>query len=197
MGAVTAWDLEVLHFITEHMRIDLLSPVMKFITSLGDAGAVWIALAVLFLILRRTRRTGFAMALALVICLLVTNLTIKPLAARIRPYDLDRTIMLLIAPPSDYSFPSGHAAASFSCAFAMVFAGSKKSGIAALCLACVIGFSRLYVGVHYPTDVMGGILIGLAISALAAWLTSLIYPRLEKRFSKKGSVVETSPDDPA
>lgn len=86
----------------------------------------------------------------------------KNLFHRVRPYDIRTSIELLVKRPLDYSFPSGHTAASFTAVVALSFAGEKRAWKAALVLACLIAFSRMYLYVHYPTDVLGGVLVGIA-----------------------------------
>ena len=95
------------------------------------------------------------------------NLVLKPLAARPRPCWIDEQVKLLVAAPKDYSFPSGHSAASFAAAVS-IFVMHKKEGAAALILACLIAFSRLYLFVHFPTDVLAGIAVGFICAFLAA-----------------------------
>ncbi len=136
--------------------------VMCFITKLGDAGMIWIVLAVILLLIPKTRKTGIVIMAALCIDLVLCNGILKNLFARIRPCEVNTQIQLLIARPDDFSFPSGHTAASFSAVAALYFSGERKLWKLALALACLIAFSRLYLYVHYPTDILGGIFVGLA-----------------------------------
>lgn len=147
-------------WIQENLRADVLTPIVRFITSLGDEGIFWIALTVLLLIFRKTRRAGMCCALALILDLLVVNICLKPLVARTRPYDVLQLIQPLIENPHDFSFPSGHSAVSFAGAWAFFRSTGRKWGVPALVLAALIALSRLYVGVHYPTDVLFGALTG-------------------------------------
>lgn len=98
---------------------------------------------------------------ALVLDVILCNGILKPLFARVRPCDVNTTIQLLVPRPSDYSFPSGHTAASFAAVTALFFAGEKNLWKPALVLAVLIAFSRLYLYVHYPTDILGGIAVGV------------------------------------
>ena len=139
----------------------LLDKILAFITSLGNAGIIWIALAVVLLILPKTRKTGIIVAAALLMDLVLCNLILKNLVARVRPYDVNTAIAILIKKPLDFSFPSGHTAASFAAMTALFLAKMKKAWIAALVLAVLIAFSRLYFYVHYPTDVLGGAVVGI------------------------------------
>lgn len=149
------------------LRSAALNGPMRFVTTLGNAGAVWIALAVVLLTFRRTRRAGAACALALMLGALVTNAAIKPLVQRTRPYETIDSLTLLVARATDYSFPSGHATSSWAAAWAL-FRMRKRWGASALMLAALISLSRLYVGIHYPSDVLCGTLIGLAAGEAAA-----------------------------
>ena len=131
--------------------------VMLFFTRLGNAGFVWIALAAILLLFRRTRRAGCILALALVCDLVLCNFILKPLVHRVRPCDLLPEVTLLIPHPSDYSFPSGHTAASFTAVAALWLAEKKR-------------LAGLYLCVHFPTDILGGVLVGLVCGWLGKWL---------------------------
>lgn len=156
----------ILLWIQNSLRCGLLTPLMRAITTLGNGGAFWTALTVLLLIFRRTRRIGVYCAASMLLTLLVVNLCIKPLAARTRPYELIQGLEILVSRPHDYSFPSGHSANSLSCAWTLFRLAPKKYGVPALVLAVLIALSRLYVGVHFPTDVLAGAAIGVLLSEL-------------------------------
>ena len=98
------------------------------------------------------------------------NGILKNLVGRIRPFDVNTSIQLLVARPHDYSFPSGHTAASFAAAVILFLQLPKKYGIPALILAVLISFSRLYLGVHYPTDVLAGAVSGTLIALAVHWI---------------------------
>ena len=134
---------------------------MVFITRLGDAGIIWIVLSIVLLLIPKTRKSGVVMVAALVVDVILCNIVLKNLVARTRPYDVNTGVHLLVAKLHDYSFPSGHTAASFASVTALYLAGEKKLWKFALVLACLIAISRLYLYVHYPTDVLGGILFGV------------------------------------
>lgn len=154
-------EFTILDFL-QGIRTPVGDAVMCFITKLGDAGMIWIVLAVILLLIPKTRKTGIVIMAALCIDLVVCNGILKNLFARIRPCDVNTQIQLLIARPDDFSFPSGHTAASFAAVAALYFSGERKLWKPALILACLIAFSRLYLYVHYPTDILGGIFVGLA-----------------------------------
>ena len=171
--------MPILQFIQEHMRNPVLDDILVFITTLSDGGAVWIILAALLLIFPKTRRAGAAMAVSLAIEFTLCDLIIKPIVARPRPCDVDPSVALLISRQNSWSFPSGHTGAAFSGAVSLTLSRSKLWP-AALLLAVVTGFSRLYPFVHYPTDVLAGALLGV-ISAFAGKLVSekLLLPQRE------------------
>ena len=152
----------------------VLDTLMCAITRLGDAGIFWILLCMVLLILPKTRRSGVILMAALLVDLVICNGILKPLVHRIRPFDVRTGIELLVKRPTDYSFPSGHTAASFASVTALYLAGEKKLWIPALVLAVLIAFSRLYLYVHYPTDVLGGVVAGLAAGALGYWLVKKV-----------------------
>ncbi len=154
-------DGKLLFFIQEYLRFGWLTKVMRFITSLGDGALIWIVLAAVFLCFHRYRKTGVAMAVALLIGYLVTNLILKNLVLRVRPYDALVGLQALIGPLRDSSFPSGHATSSIAAGFVALRGAPRYIGIPAFVLAVLIALSRLYLGVHYPTDVLAGALIGL------------------------------------
>ena len=148
----------------------VLDTVMCGITRLGDAGIIWILLCIVLLVLPKTRKSGVILMAALLVDLVICNGILKPLVHRIRPFDVRTGIELLVKRPTDFSFPSGHTAASFASVMALYLAGEKKIWISSLGLAVLIAFSRLYLYVHYPTDVLGGVVAGLAAGALGYWL---------------------------
>ena len=161
--------MQVLDFIQLNIRNEFLDVLMPVITSLGNGGILWIAIALIFIATKKYRPEGFAMLSALLMHLLVCNIILKPLIARIRPCDINTTVELLIPRPKDYSFPSGHTSASFAAATVILYA-DRRMGVPAVILAAAIAFSRLYLYVHYPSDVLGGAVLGIAFGALARYI---------------------------
>ncbi len=159
MSAITQAELSVLDFIRDHVGCALFDRLMPAVTFLGDGGAVWIALTAALLIFRRSRRYGAMLALSLMMGAFVCNAVLKPLVARARPFEAGGFSGLLIAAPEDFSFPSGHTTAAFAAAAVFLLAGIRGRW-AVLVLAALISFSRLYLYVHYPTDVLAGVLLG-------------------------------------
>lgn len=168
------FDLPILEWIAANLQCAFLDTVMPLITLLGDAGIFWIAVAVVLLFIPKYRKVGLSMGIALILGLLVCNVTLKPLVARIRPYEyqlihFQKVIELLIETPHDYSFPSGHTIASFEAATVLLM-HSKKMGIPAMILAVLIAFSRMYLYVHYPTDVLCSVILGICFAFLGNFL---------------------------
>lgn len=166
-------ELQILD-VLQTIHNQALDTIMCAITRLGDAGIIWILLCIVLLILPKTRKSGVVLMAALLVDLVVCNVILKPLVHRIRPFDVKTGIELLVKRPTDYSFPSGHTAASVASVMALYLAGEKKIWVPALVLAVLIAFSRLYLYVHYPTDVLGGMIIGIAAGAIGYWLVKKV-----------------------
>ena len=155
-------EFEILYAIN-NLHNPILDKIMIGITMLGDAGIFWIILALVLICIKKTRKCGILMLFAMLIGLIIGNGILKNLIARSRPCWIDPNVPLLIPNPDDFSFPSGHTLASFESAI-MIFLHNKKWGTVALTIALLISFSRLYLFVHFPTDVLGAIILALAIS---------------------------------
>lgn len=158
------FELSILDFIQTHLRNTVLDTVMPAITVLGNGGILWIGSTALLLLLPKTKKIGAAMAAGLLLEALCCNLILKPLVERIRPCDVNSAVQLLITRPTDFSFPSGHTGASFAATAALYFKKSRL-WIPASALSVLIAFSRLYLYVHYPSDVLAGAMLGI----LAGW----------------------------
>ena len=207
--AITSFDLGVLKFIYDNLRFPVLNEIMWFITHLAEPFIAPIYPVIFILIgtavyLKRRRagtldesfrpkfdfaRLGWMMGVALLLGLIICNLTLKPLIARPRPYTVEGfEYLLMIETQSEKSFPSGHSVAVFEIAFAVAYATrgrGKKWGVIAYICAVLVAYSRLYVGVHYPTDVICGAVIGTVCGILGCLLVNWIYKRfIEKRIYK-------------
>ena len=182
-----SFDLPILDWIQANLTSPLADEIWPRITLLGDDGIFWIALAVILLFFRKTRRTGLGMGIAMALGLLVCNIILKPTVGRPRPYDyqeeLGVIIPLITKRMHDFSFPSGHTIASFE-ASVVILLNHKKAGIAALVLAFLIAFSRLYLYVHYPTDVIVSIFLGTAFAFLGNFLSGKVMNHLPQRKGK-------------
>ena len=179
------FDLPILEWIAANLHCPFMDTIMPIITLLGDAGIFWILCSVVMILIPKTRKAGLSMGISLLIGLLVCNVTLKPLVGRIRPYDyqlqhFQKEIILLVEGLHDYSFPSGHTIASFEAATALLI-GNKKLGIPAMILAVLIAFSRLYLYVHYPTDVLASIVLGIGIAFLGTFLVKKGFSLWETR----------------
>ena len=172
-----SWEIDFLNAVQHLLRNEFLDVIMPFISALGNAGIFWILLTLVLLIIPKTRKTGLASAIALLIMLVTGNMIMKPLVARLRPFTINTAIELLIPPPLDFSFPSGHTFASFASATA-IMKNNRRFGIPALILAACIAFSRLYLYVHYPTDVFFGLIFGVLAGLAGCWLANRLEPRL-------------------
>ncbi len=163
-------EFGILNWIQENCRTELLDATMPLISALCNHGEIWIALAAILLFTRRYRPTGVVLALALFLDVLLCNGVLKPLLARTRPCDMNPALTLLISRPQDWSFPSGHTALSFAAVGALL---SEKRGRLlwpVLVLAALIAFSRLYLYVHWPSDVLAGAAVGLTVGLAAGHL---------------------------
>lgn len=170
LQSIQQLDGEILLLIQQYLRTDMLTPFMKSVTFLGNGGWFWILCAVVLLAVPKTRKTGYAAALSLIFGVIVTNLLLKNIVARPRPFAEVEALIPMIIKPKDFSFPSGHTTASFAVALVMLRMLPKKFGIPAVVLAALVAFSRLYLGVHYPTDVLAGFVIALVGSTLSVWI---------------------------
>ena len=179
-SAIFRFDSAILLWIQDNLRTDFLTPVIKVITHLGDKGIFWILVTLALLAFRKTRRLGVFCGVSMLIGLIVTNVILKNWVARIRPYELIQGLECIVGKAKDFSFPSGHATNSLACSWVLFRKAPRKWGVPALVLAILISLSRLYVGIHYPTDVLGGAVIGLGSAALSLRLV----PKAEKRWPK-------------
>lgn len=171
METIQHLDEQIILWIQEHVVCDGLNAPMLFISKMGNAGWFWILLGILLLLWgmknRKLARYGLALLLCLGTTALVCNVILKPMVGRIRPYDL-LGFSILVPPLADFSFPSGHTSASFAAATA-IYAMNGKWGISAYIFAVLMGLSRLYLGVHFPTDVLMGAAIGFFMAKLTLW----------------------------
>ena len=192
-------DSDILIYIQEYLRNDVLTPFMVLLTHTGDYGILAIALTVVLVLVRKTRRLGHVVTFSISIESIITNVLLKNLIARTRPYEVIEELELLIGEQPDFSFPSGHAGVTFALAGAMLFSfmygvkgfekNKRNSLIVLLVLlyAVILAFSRLYVGVHYPTDVLGGMLIGLLSGFVSYCIEKKVGNAWELRTSGKAA----------
>lgn len=183
---IQQWDEQALHWIADTLRTPILDSIMVFYTSLGNGGWIFILLGAVMLLFRATRKAGASSLTAMVLGLLVTNLTLKPLVSRARPWMVMENFTTLVTSSDMNSFPSGHTTAAFAFAVALCVALPRKwAKAAALIAAALMGFSRLYVGVHFPTDVLAGALVGTVCGLVGAWLVQWIIDWYRSRKAAK------------
>lgn len=175
---ITALDFSILDAIAG-MRNGFLDWFFSRITHLGDAGIFWILVAAVLLLMAKYRRDGLRLALALVCCLLLANVFLKNVVARPRPCWV-REVALLIANPQDYSFPSGHTQASVASTI-VLWRANRKWGIAAAVLTVLIAFSRMYLYVHYPSDIIGGAICGVISGSVGLFLGDRLWAYVHRR----------------
>ena len=179
-------DFSILYALN-NIHTDLLDKIMIGLTYLGEKGIFWIIISVILLFNSKTRKCGIFMLVAMTIGLIIGNGLIKNLVARERPCWIDNTINLLIANPKDFSFPSGHTLASFEAAVT-IFLFNKKIGIPTIILATLIGFSRLYLFVHFPSDVLGGTILGTVIAVSVYFAGNKIIEKYNKKKTSKETI---------
>lgn len=159
-------DIFIAGVISSYLNTPLLDNVMVFVTRLADSGAVWIILGALLLCFKKTRKCGFVMLISLLCAFIISEFTLKPMFMRPRPFEVLENLRLIIPEPSGASFPSSHTTTSFAAAV-VLFKFNKSYGIYALTLAFFVAISRIYLGVHFFTDVLAGTLLGTAIGFIS------------------------------
>ena len=180
-------DVAILNWIHEVFSCAFLDFVMPIITALGNKGLFMIAVAVVMVCFKKTRKAGITMGIALVLGLALGNGLLKNMFGRVRPYELEGALVtdLLIKKPHDYSFPSGHTLASFEFASVMAICykclpGKKVTAIASVVLGVLIAFSRLYLYVHFPSDVLGGAILGTIFGIIGVWVVNAVEKKIKK-----------------
>lgn len=173
MQIIEQMEKAMLIFIQENLRGSFLDGVMIVSSWIGDYAIIWIALGAFLIIFRKTRKGGFDMLISMAVAAVISNLILKNILARPRPFLAIDELTLIISPLNSFSFPSGHACSSFAAATALALTFRGKGALAFI-PAAMISFSRIYVGIHYPSDVLCGALIGV----LVAWC---IYRLTEKK----------------
>ncbi|MBE6712043.1 MAG: phosphatase PAP2 family protein [Ruminococcaceae bacterium] len=180
--ALTGWENSFLHTLQDGAT-ETGDVIWTAITTFGEAGIFWIALSVILMLFPKTRKAGFTMGLALLIGVIVGNGVLKNVIARPRPYDFDPSLSCRLAwgkMSTDFSFPSGHTLASFEAAVGL-FIRHKKWGSAALVLAFLVCISRLFLIVHYPSDVIAGAILGTLFAILSAKVVDILWKKWESR----------------
>ncbi len=193
MQAILEFDKAVFLFFENYLWSPFADLIMTFITKLGDGGIIWIIIGILLLFFKKYRKVGAMVIVGLLCSLVINDYILKPLINRPRPFDLDLEFWKafykypdLVTRPSSVSFPSGHTSSSFAAATAIVFSRKKRIWIPSLVLAFLIAFSRIYVHVHYCTDVLAGLLVGVLYGLLAYLIIEKLFlPLIEKIKNKR------------
>lgn len=183
LNYISTVDLTAVRLVREYIACGLLDKIMPVVTLFGEDGIFWIVLSIVFMLFKKTRKAGFVMALAMILGFCIGNLTLKPLVARPRPYSIDTSARLLISPLSDFSFPSGHTLVCFEGAVSLMLCGMKKLGKLSLLIAFLVAFSRVYLYVHYPTDVIAGAVLGSVFAYASYSFVNYIIKLSKKRKS--------------
>lgn len=172
LPTIPEFDYTVMNFIQEHFHTAFTDSIFPILTYLGESGFIWIVLSIIFLINPKTRKCGLICIGAMVMCFLFGEVFLKNVICRVRPCNQFPDVPLLITRPDSFSFPSGHSGSSFAAATA-IFLCHKRIGICALILAFLIAFSRVFLFVHYPTDIIAGAILGILFALLSFWLYKL------------------------
>ena len=178
------FDFEILFFIQKYLRNDILDVIVPFYTSLGEDGIIWITVGVVLLIPKKTRKCGIMVLCALLVMLVVNNIVLKNLIARSRPCWTYPEMVDLVEIPKSYSFPSGHTVSAFAVSL-VILSQHKKLGIVTVIMAALMAFTRLYVFVHFPTDIFGGMLVGAAIAYFVYLAEKKLTPIIMSKLQKK------------
>ena len=173
------WEFKVLDFIQNNLTCSFLDWLMPKVSGLAEFGALWIFIVVVFLCFKKYRKDGFILLVSLMLGFLIGNLLLKNVIVRDRPCWINTTVQLLVSNPTDYSFPSGHTLSSFIGATCVTFTNKKFAWIA-FPIAVLIAFSRLYLYVHFPTDIICGMVLGITIAAVVNFVAKKIYPYKNK-----------------
>lgn len=169
---ITSVDFSFLDFIQSTMKCAFMDAVMAFFSYAGDSGGIWIICALILLCFRKTRATGVMVLSSMEVGYIIGNLGLKNIVCRPRPFIVKPNIVPNVVPPLNYSFPSGHSCLSLAAATVLIIQ-DKRIGIPAVCVAFLIAFSRLYNYVHFPSDVICGIILGV----ICAIVTVIVFKK--------------------
>lgn len=177
---MTLWiqniDNTILNFIQANLHNLLFDKMMPLISRIGDISTIWLIVAVVFLLIPKYRKYGMMIVFAVLLAAFIGEVVLKNLVERVRPCNINTVFPILIPRPTDFSFPSGHTSSSFAAA-TIIWKAKRKFGILALLLASFIAFSRLYLYVHYPTDILAGLVLGLLCALTVNAVIDSIYKK--------------------
>lgn len=176
-------EFEILYAL-QGIRTELLDKIVLFLTNFnGSNGEIWLALGAILLIFKKTRKMGFAVLLSYGLTWVICQDVIKDIVCRARPCHIDESVELLIKRPTSYSCPSTHSALAMAMATS-VFSYNKKFGIGAIIVALTVGFCRMYLFVHFPSDVLLGFIVGTISAIICVKLINYIYQKIDERLTK-------------
>lgn len=171
---ITGIDLKILDWIAEYIRSDTFDSFFPIFTFLGDKGWIFILLAIILLLIPKCRVWGVKLAVSLTLGLVIGNIILKNAVMRIRPYNLAQDVVLLVDELKDYSFPSGHTMAAFEFCTVVCYMPIKTGyKLLAVLFALLMAFSRLYLYVHFPTDVLAGALFGTLFGVMGVRIADI------------------------
>lgn len=176
-------DFSILNWIQDHLKCGFLDFFMPKITLLGEHGIFFLAVGVLLLFFKRSRRTGVTVISGMAGAYILINLIVKNVVNRLRPFQINTAVELMVKAPHDASFPSGHAMHAFIFA-TVLMCYDKRLGIPAVIIAALVSFSRLYLYVHFPSDVLAGIALGMIFGLISVWISN----RIAERHNRKKAV---------
>ena len=187
MEGIFMLDQTIIFWIQAHVVTGVLSPFMIMFSTMGNFGAIWIVAAIGMVCTKTYRRAGIAVLIGLAVSLVLGTGLLKHVVMRARPcIDFPWMPMLVQVPlATDFSFPSGHTFASFAAAAAMFRQLKRPWAYAALGLAVVIGFSRIYLFMHYPSDVLAGALLGIMAGTAAWYAAGRVLPLVQRKWAGK------------
>lgn len=176
-------ETSFLVWVQDTIRTEFFDKLMIFFTTINNVGMIAILTVLLLLIWNKYRHVGMTALASLVVEFVVVNIFLKNVVQRIRPYVVNEELILLGDMPGDYSFPSGHTGSAFAVAIVIFLCMPRRYGISALIVSILIALSRIYNGAHYPTDVLGAVVVAIITSVLA-W--KFILPIALRRRQKAG-----------
>lgn len=178
------FEIEILDYIQGNLKNGFLDTVMPFVTMCGNMGIFWVAIALIISAKAKYRRCSITMLIGLIVGVIIGNLIIKNAVQRDRPCWIVDVSDMLISNPQDFSFPSGHTLSSF-CAASILFYYDKRLGVPSFAAAILIAFSRMYLYVHFPSDILGGAMLGVITAGITVKATNKYVFKSGKRKKKK------------
>lgn len=172
-------DFSILYAI-QNIRTPILDEIIVFITNAcGSKAQIWIYLGIVLCLFKKTRKMGLSVLLSYYMVWIIGQDILKDIIARVRPCNIDETIELLVSRPTSYSCPSTHSGLAFAMATS-IYSFDKYAGKISIICALIIAFSRMYLFVHFPSDVLLGSILGIISGIVCAKLIKYIYKKVKK-----------------